>query len=426
MENEFGYIDDKPFKQCYPDKQMIAIIKTSENGIEFKVNDITKYDFYDYKSQKREIYGVDSCLKPITALNIKLMKTEYSAISSSILQSNFYVYGYKGNDNICHFTVKTKISKIEYYHPDLRNIFGNASYNASIKFRKDDSVKSIKIEAKRLQQKTIGNIIMNQNKMYIKLDSNFEFTEECDSYREIKIKDKSKIIINFKKAIDIQEVYKLVKMLDSTIHLLMLTRKRHNKIDIYDYKKNVYYLRDKRISEEISRNKKDKYLVCRKDETAKNFIQILKVLYELDENSKNIIFPFLEYDRKGTLLEIQFLEYYRTLEYLEKERNKRENKGKNNTFLFNILKEYKEVKEKFFEDQTDNEIEEEIRSLRNYYSHEGYYIDKLPIPTNNSKRYKTVEVKWLSRVKKFVEIVTYLEMYKLCGVNIKNNIIYQL
>ena len=136
MDNEFGYIDNKPFKNCYPDDQIISIINTDENGIQFKINDTEKYDFFEYKERPRELYAIDSRLRPITAFNIKLKRTNYAAISSSILYSDFYVWGYKGNENISHFTEETKISKMEYYHDELKNIFGNSSYNAKYKINK--------------------------------------------------------------------------------------------------------------------------------------------------------------------------------------------------------------------------------------------------------------------------------------------------
>ena len=100
MDNEFGYIDNKPFKNCYPDDQIISIINTDENGIQFKINDTEKYDSFEYKERPRELYAIDSRLRPITAFNIKLKRTNYAAISSSILYSDFYVWGYKGNENL--------------------------------------------------------------------------------------------------------------------------------------------------------------------------------------------------------------------------------------------------------------------------------------------------------------------------------------
>lgn len=427
MDNEFGYIDNKPFKNCFPDEQIISIIKTDEDGIQFKINDIEKYDAFDYKDRPRELYAIDSSLRPITAFNVKLKRTNYAPISSTILYSDFYVWGYNGNENISHFTKETKISKMEYYHDEVRNIFGNSSYSAKYKFDKKHLLEFVKIDAKKINKKKIGNVLINNNEIFIYLNSNFEYLRSYNNHGEMSIKDKSSIILTFKKSIDLEEAYKLIKLIDSTIHLLILSKKRHKKTNIYDYKRNNYFLIDRRILKANLNKKDNTYLICKRDEIFQSFINILSNLYKLEENSKNAIFPFLEYDIEKTSLEISFLEYYRALEYLEAQKQKMKGKGKNPTFLIKILKEYKEQKEHFFKKQKDEEIEEEIRSLRNYYSHEGYYMEKLPIPTDNPKRYKELDFQWIYNVSKFVKIVSYLELYRLCDIDVKSkDIMYQL
>lgn len=427
MDNEFGYIDNKPFKNCFLDDQIISIIKTDEDGIQFKINDIEKYDSFDYKERPRELYAIDSKLRPISAFNIKLKRTNYAAISSTILYSNFYLWGYNGKENISHFTKETKISKVEYYHDEIRNIFGNSSYSAKYKFNKNNLLEFVKIDAKKTNKKKIGNILINNNEIYIYLNSNFEYLRSYNNCGDISIQDKSSIILTLKKSINLEEAYKLIKLIDSTIHLLILSKKRHRKINIYDYKQNKYFLIDRRTLK-ANLNKKDStYLICKRDEIFKSFTNILGNLYKLEENSKNAIFPFLEYDIEKTSLEISFLEYYRALEYLEAQKQKMKGKGKNPTFLIKLLKEYKELKEHFFKEQEDKEIEEEVRSLRNYYSHEGYYVEKLSIPTDNPRRYKEVDSQWIYNVSKFAKIVAYLELYKLCDIDVKSNdIMYQL
>lgn len=427
MDNEFGYIDNKPFKNCYPDDQIISIINTDENGIQFKINDTEKYDSFEYKERPRELYAIDSRLRPITAFNIKLKRTNYAAISSSILYSDFYVWGYKGNENISHFTEETKISKMEYYHDELKNIFGNSSYNAKYKINKKNLLEFVEINGKRTRKKKIGNILTDNNELYIYLNSNFEYIHNFNNHGEMSIKDKSCIIITFKKGINIEEAYKLIKLIDSTIHLLIMSKKRHKKTNLFDYKKNEYFLVDRKIIN-IKNNQKDNtYLICKREESFKSFINILSNLYELEKNSKNAIFPFIEYDIEKTSLEISFLEYYKALEYLEAQKQKKKGKGKNPTFLLKLLKNYRKLKEHFFKDQKEEEAEEEIRSLRNYYSHEGYYIDKLPIPTDNPKRYKEIDYQWIYNVNKFIKLIAYLELYKLCDIDVNSdNILYHL
>ena len=59
--------------------------------------------------------------------------------------------------------------------------------------------------------------------------------------------------------------------------------------------------------------------------------------------------------------------------------------------------------------------------MRNYYSHNGYYISELPIPIFKPIRYKKINNQWLYNVKNFVKVVSYLEIYSLAGIEIDEN-----
>ena len=142
-------------------------------------------------------------------------------------------------------------------------------------------------------------------------------------------------------------------------------------------------------------------------------------MIQMYDKAKNAIFPFIKYDIKP-FFEIKFLEYYKTLEYIKFKEKEKLNENKDKQFLLGILTKDEKLKDKFFGNQEPGEIEEEIRGLRNYYTHIGYYIDndEIPIPTNNPKRYKKVDDKWLYKVLKYIITVTEMELYNLCGINL--------
>ena len=78
----------------------------------------------------------------------------------------------------------------------------------------------------------------------------------------------------------------------------------------------------------------------------------------------------------------------------------------------------------FFNNQNIEEIEE-IRALRNYYSHTEYYVNILPIPTETPGRHKKIEINWLYNVYKAIKVLAYLEIYSYCGIKINyNDILY--
>ena len=112
-----------------------------------------------------------------------------------------------------------------------------------------------------------------------------------------------------------------------------------------------------------------------------------------------------------SFFEIKFLEYYKTLEYIKAKESEKINKIKNKKFLLDILNKDEKLKDKFFGNQESTKIEEEIRGLRNYYTHTGYYID-------DDQRYKKVDDEWLDKVLEYIITVTEIELYNLCGINL--------
>jgi hypothetical protein len=96
--------------------------------------------------------------------------------------------------------------------------------------------------------------------------------------------------------------------------------------------------------------------------------------------------------------------------------------------MTDIIKKYPFLKNKYFGNKSDEDIGDEIRSLRNYYSHSGYYVDNLPIPTEKPKRYMNIDVQWKFDVKSFTKLVSYLEIYSVVGIIVdeKNSSIYNI
>ena len=61
------------------------------------------------------------------------------------------------------------------------------------------------------------------------------------------------------------------------------------------------------------------------------------------------------------------------------------------------------------------------------YFYKGYYVHKLPIPTDKPRRYKNIEPDWLYNVLNFIKIASYLEIYKFCGLKIDwKNLVYNI
>ena len=429
MDNEFVYIDDKPFSECYIDKQTMAIINTDKDGIEFKVTGNSKYSIFDIEKSAPEIYAVDSKLRPITAYRTNIINSRLTAISSSTLRSDLYFYKEElatENEKIKHFTNQTKISRIYYFNDSITRVFGNNSFNNCLKFNKNN-IKTVKITATKRKSQKIGEINIDNNTISVYLKYDFKYLHNHKNCEQITITNNSHIILKFQKGIIFDEAYKYILLLDSVLYLMTLIKRRHKKLVISDFKNNKYYCRDMKIDNLDNTIRDRNFLICKREESKSNFIKIFELLYILEKESKNALFPFLEFDIKQSSLEIKFLEYYKALEYLDFEKRRKLGKRKNKFFLKDILDNNKDLRDNFFDSQDVNEIEEEIRALRNYYSHEGYYINRLPIPTDNPKRYKNISGEWLYNVLDFIRISSFLEIYKLCDIKIDwKNLIYNI
>lgn len=414
MNNEFGYVDLAPFKEINTEEQKSAIINKKEDRLELKIMDVDKFNTFNMLSNEfgkiietKEFYGINSTYHPITLYRCSINCSNFSAIPHSVVSSKMYVIGNNPSSPIIHFTDKTKIKKFNYYNDNIKYIF--PSNSMTIKKMKD----KINIEAKKEKPKTISSTIYEDNKIIVKLISSYKHS---GGFYNLNIQPTAYFEITFQKSVNLDMILKISNRLDCIIHLFLLTSGRSKQLTIYDTKKNSYefYNMENNDKEE----KQPIFYLDKREKNITNFDKLFNLLINITNDNSNCFFPFLNFDRKITSAEIQFLEYYRVLEYTDTEMRKKRNKGKNSTFLLGFLKKYPNIKKIYFNDQDDTIIEKEIRSLRNYYSHSGYYIKELPVPTEEPKYYKKIDVQWLYDVKNFIKVLSYLEIYSLAGINV--------
>lgn len=413
MNNEFGYLDLKPFKEIKEDEQKLAVINEKENKLELKVKDVDKfnafslYNFnFDEVIETKTFYGITSQYKPLTLFRCTINSNTFRAIPQSIISSQMYIIGNNMQTPITHFTNKTKIKKIVYYNDSIKYIFPNRSFTIIT------SVGKINIEAKQEEGAIVVSIPYKNNVIKIKLINSFFYNVNV---LDCNIKPTSYFEISFQKYVNFDTVLRVSNRIDSVIHLFLLTNSRSKHITIYDTKKNSYEFYN--LMNNGVEEKTPSFYLGKKINNILNFDRLFDLLIHITDENNNTFFPFLNFDRNIVSTEIQFLEYYRVLEYT----NTKINRRKNSHFLVDLLEKYPVVKKKFFKNEKNNIIEEEIRALRNYYSHNGYYISELPIPTFKPTRYKKINSQWLYNVKNFVKVVSYLEVYSLAGIEIDEN-----
>ncbi|MEG1059259.1 MAG: hypothetical protein RSE57_03635 [Clostridia bacterium] len=421
MNSDFGYSSKKPFKEIDKDKLAYSIIDINEKGIALKTDDISMFDTLECFSNKfiesKTTFCVDSNYHAITMFNTKMCSTTYSGISTTTLSSNMYVVSKDVKDTVNHFQDSTHIKEINYYHDDLINIFKNSSITTKNKVKKN-KLETFTLEAKKQDKIVLGKVILDKhNEITIELINGFSYV---GNFREITVKGKTFIHLRFKNYIDFNMAYKISKRLDSVIHILSLSEKRCITMDFFNTNREIYTYKNEKYRND---DKKDKnFLLVDKLVMDNTFEKLFQLMVNVSNDNSNAFFPFFNYDREKTHMEIQFLEYYKVLEYIHTEKQKKIGKGKNNLFMAEYLKKYPNLKNNFFGSQDNKNIEEEIRSLRNYYSHTGYYLKVLPIPTANPRRYKNITIEDIYSFKNFIKNIAYLEICSLAGVNINETV----
>ncbi len=418
MRSDFSFSYNKPFTRETLNQCWDTILDKSETGIELKVNNIEEATVFNLTTKRgkliesKMLYVVDSKLNTFTLLNAFYKGSTYRAISYSTLYATKYVAGAtQPEKEIVHFTKKTKIKKMYYYQNDLNYIFNNPS--VSVKRKIIPKSKYISIEANRKKDILLGNIIIDNNEVKVFLINSFNSTNFT---RNINVVPTNYLRLEFKHFVNFDFAYKIKRRIDTVLYMLIFTNNVSNKLEFVDTKKNIfiYFDLDSRHNEKVltlpSFNSKKENLI---------FINLLNLFLNITNEEINAFLPFLDFYRNKPSVEIEFLEYYRMLELIAKIKNQKLGKGKNPIFMLQLINKHQYLKSQYFDNQLDEELEEELRSLRNYYSHEGYYLDLLPIVKNQKIiRYRTVDSQWKVDTKNFIKKIAYLEIYYMAEIKI--------
>lgn len=418
MCSDFSFSYNKPFKLKDIDRCWDTILDMKENGVELKINNVEVDDILNSNIKKGKLvdpkilYLVDSKLNTFTLLNTFHKSSTYRAISYSTVYASKYVMGLtQPEKEIIHFTKGTKIKKIYYYQNDLNYIFNNPSVFVKRKFVSNS--KYISVEAKRKKDILMGNITIDNNEVKVFLINSFNV---ANFTKNINVVPTNYIRLEFKHYINFDFAYKIKRRIDAILHILIFTNNISNKLEFVDTKKNrfTYFDLDNKYNERSltlpSFNTKNTELI---------FIKLFDLFLNMPDEEINTFLPFLDFYRNKPSVEIEFLEYYRMLELIAKIKNQELQKGKNQLFTLQLIRKYPYLKKQYFGNQPDEELEEELRELRNYYSHEGYYLDILPITKNKQIiRYKNVNSQWKVDTKNFIKKIAYLEIYNMAEIQI--------
>ncbi len=303
-----------------------------------------------------------------------------------------------------HYESNMLIQEFKYYHPDLLML---ASDN-SISFKFDDKInlQEVSINGKHYVDEKYGQIVQGSSLcLTIEYINTFSFKNLNNNYQMRNINYIHGVL---DKPIALHELIKLCNTFDASVHICTNSKYKCNQIKFTTIDNNEYNyidLKNLKINENCeyksSLNIIDKY----KNEV---FTKVVNTFLKYSENGKNFLFPFLEYHRAPSAMEITYLEYFRSIEFLRKN-------IKGESFK-RILRHNKEIVDKYFPNYKIDELNEELRSLRNYYSHEGYYLNDLPIPTENPIRYVKIDYIYLTNCIELVKEIAVKEFYRVSEI----------
>lgn len=424
--NEFVYFYDKPFDRVEPSIHGMGVIIYDNNELILKTLGVDIcYTFND--ENKKELYVFDSSGRTITAYNTFVQKTQFSAIPSSTVHSDMYFINHtrtNGHDKLNHFTINTKIRELVYYNDTIKRVFLNNALSINIKSNSKKLLRELRIQGKFVNDNLLGQINTDENKISLYLCNAFGYNQNLQGEQDITVKNKSHIVMKFRKGIIFDEVFQYIRLLDCVFYMMTYLKRRHHEIYLHDYSGHRYSCHDRFADISHIRIKDRNYMICTRSEAQGCFIKLFERLLAIEKDSKNILLPIMNYDSKFESVETAFLEYYKVLEHIHIKEQEAKGKGKDTCFIVQLLRRYSNLKQLIFGHQSEKELGDEIRSLRNYYAHTGFYVKDLPIKKSNVVvRYKTIDHKWLYDVLKFVKTTAYLEIYRLCEINANSNMI---
>jgi len=415
LNNELGYINSKPFSKLSSNNNRI-IITEKEKNLEIKVEGADKYSCFDNLvdnfgniMSSSTFYGIDSKYCPITFFGSFITNTSYSSISSLIIKCSSYVIGRESFNEITHFTTETKIKKINYYNDDLIYFFSNNPMR--IKRSKDGE---INIYAKREEPVKLFDIKYKNNLIDMYLIQSFNSNGNIYDYS---IKPIAYLQFVFKNEIVLEDIEKLISCIDSTLHMCILNQRKSYVCTLYTDDSLSYNLyKCKYRNTEV--DNKIRYNMIHGDNTIEDFKKIFKIFLNIDFKDNNSFSPFINYNIKLGFHELDFLQYYKVLEVIDFNKQKIKNEDKDKRFLLKYFKKYEQLMNSLFKDYNIKKLEAEIRSLRKYYSHEGFYVELLPVPTDKPRRFLTLDYSWLKKVILLIKTISYLEVYSMADINI--------
>ena len=360
----------------------------------------------------KDLYCTNSNNKHITLFDTFPKETNYSVRSSTKLLCKRYAIEKSNNLNEYHITKKTNIKSFRYYSDSLGELFvNNTISDNSSKF---SSI--LKVEVKQKSVIPIGTIYINEYKTIANVSLEFASHWEMRKKQSYEINAINYLSLSFNKSLKLNQIHSLAKKIDAIFYILTGNKNGFKFLSLKTRKGNEYdyYFKEQKQNNTF-------HFLSLKDDYPSCLLKLLTYFLNVDDDSANAISPFINFNKSSTLLDVSFSEYYRALEFMYKH----EKGDYRETFILKFyIADYPKIKKYYYKNVSAKILEENLRNLRNYFVHYGYYIKYLPIPSErikNPTRRVKINHAFLYTAQKFLKTLSYAKLFKVCGIDFDEN-----
>lgn len=332
-------------------------------------------------------------------------KVNFMASASQELSARCYFAG-KGGVNGAEVNSNIKVSSVVFHHPVISECFRSSCLSA---LHKDDQI-IFTLLTKNIPRRQVE--IKNHNIEKIELSSGYECHHQ--PHKSVEIKTENFIKLVFSQSVSIEDLPNYISEFNAFCNAYIPLGLKASRVFVHtDQGLDLEYFNRKLIDCEISDNRF--YYPVNLD--ILDFLQVIykKIDYKsLENKNEYILIDFKELPS----LEDEFLFYFRYLNFhigklLEAERQSTD------VSLYDIIKYFVDNYGYVFQKKgivIEENLINEIKSLRNHYVHEGYYLQNNKFEVSGGRRQrlydKEMDYYWLWKLVDALKLGSFIMFYK--------------
>lgn len=339
-------------------------------------------------------------------------KINFTASASQELSTGCYFAG-KGSINSAEVGSNIKITAITFHHPVISECFRGSCLST---LRKDDHI-IFTLQTKNIQRQEVE--IKDKNIEKIELGTGYECQYQV--HKSVNIQTENFVKLVFSHSISIEELPSYIFEFNAFCNAYVPLGLKVSGVFVHtDNGLDLEYFNTKLIDYETGNNKF--YYPVNLD--ILDFLQLIykKIDYKSIENKNEYI--LLDF-KKLPSLEDEFLFYFRYLNFHIGKILKAENPGKD-VSLYDIMKNFVDNYGYVFQKKgivVEENLVNEINSLRNHYVHEGYYLPDNKFAVKGKRKQwlydKEMDYYWLWKLVDALKLGSFIMFYKdVLNVNI--------